>query len=109
MQNSEIYIILAIFMGFLATFGGRLLPLLIFGKQSSHQALGYIQKNMPLIIMVVLVFYTLFGLDFSRFESSTLSLISCVLTLLIQICFKNALFSIFTGTCFYILALRFIV
>lgn len=105
-MKHEIYIILAIFMGFLATFGARLLPLLIFRKQSTSGSLRFIQHNMPLVIMVVLVFYTLFGVDFRHFESSGMALAACVLTLCLQIIFKNALLSIFCGTCFYAAALR---
>ena len=105
MSNSNVA--LYVFIGFLATFGARLLPYLLFRSKKEGQRLEFIQKNMPLVIMVVLVFYTLFGLDFSTFESTLVGLGACALVLLLQIFFKNALLSMFAGVCFYMLLLRF--
>lgn len=106
MSNS--YVILAIFMGFLATFGGRLLPYLIFRKKSEGRNLAFIQRNMPLVIMVVLVFYTLLSIDFSDTSKALSALMACFSTLILQICFKNALLSMFSGTCLYMILLRLI-
>lgn len=104
MSNS--YVILAIFMGFLATFGGRLLPYLIFRKKSEGRNLAFIQRNMPLVIMVVLVFYTLLSIDFNDTSRALSALTACFSTLILQICFKNALVSMFSGTCLYMILLR---
>lgn len=104
MSNS--YVFLAIFMGFLATFGGRLLPYLIFRKKSEGRNLAFIQRNMPLVIMVVLVFYTLLSIDFSDTSKALSALVACFSTLFMQICFKNALVSMFCGTCLYMILLR---
>lgn len=104
MSNS--YIILAIFMGFLATFGGRILPYLIFHSKNEGKNLNNIQHNMPLVIMVVLVFYTFFSIDFTSNVKIMSAIIACVSTFLLQICFKNALVSMFVGTCLYMILVR---
>ena len=104
---SSSYIAGYVFVGFLATFGARLLPYLLFRSKNEGAKLAFIQKNMPLIIMVVLVFYTLFGLDFSSLRGTFVGLGACALVLGLQICFKNALLSMFAGTCFFMLASRF--
>lgn len=103
---SSSYIILAVFMGFLATFGGRILPYIIFSRKSEGKNLAFIQRNMPLVIMVVLVFYTFFSIDFTSGAKMMSAIIACISTLLLQICFKNALMSMFVGTCLYMILLR---
>lgn len=103
---SSSYIVLAVFMGFLATFGGRLLPYLIFRKKSEGRNLAFIQRNMPLVIMVVLVFYTLLSIDFNDTSKALSAVIACISTLVLQICFKNALVSMFCGVCLYMVLLR---
>ncbi|TQR60242.1 branched-chain amino acid transporter permease [Campylobacter troglodytis] len=100
---------LYVLMGFLATFTPRIAPYLLFRKERQGKNLSFIQKNMPLLIMVVLVFYTLFGLDFSTVRGGFSGLLACFLVLLMQLLFKNALLSIFLGTCFYMFLLRFFV
>lgn len=104
MSNS--YVVLVIFMGFLATFGGRILPYILFRRKSEGKNLAFIQRNMPLVIMVVLVFYTLFGIDLSDTSKALSAAIACISTLTLQICFKNALVSMFSGTCLYMILLR---
>lgn len=99
------YFILAVFMGFLATYGARILPFLLFKRKKEAQ-LELIQKNMPLMIMVILVFYTLFGLDFSTPLSSLCALLACALALILQMLFKSALLSILLSTLFYMLISR---
>lgn len=99
----DFYVILAIFMGFLATFGGRILPFLLFRSKSEGKNLAQIQQNMPLMIMVILVFYTLFSLDFSSLSKTFIAVIACISTFALQICFKNAILSIFVGTILYMI------
>lgn len=82
MQN-ENYILLAIFMGFLATFLSRITPLIFFKKEPSSTII-YIQKNMPLAIMIILVFYTLFSFDLSNFSSVLAVILACFFTLFLQ-------------------------
>lgn len=105
---SDFYIILAIFMGFLATFGGRILPFLLFASKSEGKHLTHIQRNMPLVIMVVLVFYTLFSLDFSSFSKIIIAVIAYISTFIVQIIFKNAILSIFVGTFLYMILWHFV-
>lgn len=102
-----LYVILAIFMGFLANYGARFLPFLLFKNKKQDLNLLFLQKNMPLVIMVILVFYTLFALDFTSLKTALMALASCAFVLILQLYFKNALLSIFAGVLFYMLILRF--
>lgn len=102
------YILATIFMGFLATFLSRILPLLLFKKEPS-KALLYIQKNMPLAIMVILVFYTFFSFDLARLGILSALILACFLTLFLQVLFKNAILSIVLSTLAYMGLLRILV
>lgn len=100
--------ILIIFIAFLATYSSRLLPFLLFNKKSESKKLLFIQHNMPLAIMVILVFYTFYSYDLSSFENIFSLFLSCVFVLFLHIVFKSALFSIVFGILFYMLCLRII-
>lgn len=103
------YVALCVFMGFLATYGSRILPLLLFKKASrKNETLAFIQKNMPLMIMVILVFYTLFNYDLSNFKILCNIIFSSFLALLLQVIFKNSLLSIFTSVASFMLISHFL-
>lgn len=102
------YFILCVFMGFLATYGSRILPFFLFKKsRENSQTLSFIQKNMPLMIMVILVFYTLFSYDFSNSKILYSFIFCSFLALILQIISKNALLSIFISVIVYMIFLRF--
>ncbi|TQR33005.1 branched-chain amino acid ABC transporter [Campylobacter sp. MIT 99-7217] len=97
----EKYFFLALLMGYIATYGARILPFLLFKHKQEGENLVFIQKNMPLVIMVILVFYTFFIYDFSHTQTLVFVLVSCIFTLVLQLCFKSALISISLGIIFY--------
>lgn len=93
-------------MGFLATYGARILPYILFHSHKENPILSFIQKNMPLMIMVVLVFYTFFTFDFTDPKIAICALGCCVLALILQVLFKNALVSMFISTIVYMTITR---
>ena len=105
----EIYFLTALFMGFLATYGARVLPLILFKDKKHNENLAFIQKNMPLVIMVVLVFYTFFLYDFSNLKVLFCVLISCVFTFVLEFLFKSAFLSILFGIIFYMSLIKFFI
>ena len=105
-MSEDLYILAAICMGFLATYGARFLPYALFGRKKEGQGLLFIQQNMPLIIMLTLVFYTFFALNWSSFNHIVINLAACALVLVLQILFKNELLSIFCGVALYMGLLR---
>lgn len=100
--------VLIVFISFLATYGARLLPFLLLKKKSEAKNLLFIQKNMPLAIMVILVFYTFYSYDLSGFENIFALFASCIFVLFLHIIFKSALLSIVIGILFYMLCIRII-
>ncbi|HJE66623.1 MAG TPA: AzlD domain-containing protein [Campylobacter avium] len=103
MQDS---FILALFVGFLATYSSRLLPFLLFKSKVEGKNLLILQKNMPLAIMIILVFYTFYTYEISNLKELFILLVSCAFVLFLHIKFKSALLSIVLGILLYMLLLR---
>ena len=53
------YIIGGIVIAALATYATRIIPFLVFRQREPSPLIRYIEHNMPLMIMVILVFYAL--------------------------------------------------
>ena len=53
------YIIGSIIVATLATYATRIIPFLLFRTREPSPLIKYIELNMPLMIMVILVFYAL--------------------------------------------------
>lgn len=79
----------------------KLLAYFLFNKNNEN--LEFLQKHMPLLIMVVLVFYLYKDLEYAKLSSLSY-VIAGFSALIIQILFKKSYFSIITATIiFYIL------
>ncbi|HED8510953.1 TPA: AzlD domain-containing protein [Campylobacter upsaliensis] len=102
----ENYILMMIFAAFLGTYLSRVLSYALFKHKKESQNLLFIQKNMPLLIIIILFFYTFYGVDFMRFPYGLDMILACVFVLLFHLKFKNALLSIILGTIFYMICLR---
>lgn len=61
---------------------------------------------MPLIIIIVLFFYTFYEVDFTQSPYGMNMILACIFVFLLHFKFKNALISIVLGTIFYIFILR---
>lgn len=99
MSNS--YIIFAIIIATLATFLTRALPFLVFKKRKPSAWVFFVEKNMPLMIMVILIFYSIKDVDFSHFPYGGAEISSLILAAILHISLKNVLLSIFVSTAFY--------
>jgi branched-subunit amino acid transport protein AzlD len=105
MQTS--YILLAILVAALATFATRVLPFLLFDKkQKPSKLLELFEKNMPLMIMVVLVFYALKDTNFNGYPYGISEIIGILTASVLHIKFKNALLSIIGATAVYMLLVQ---
>ncbi|MBS4236067.1 branched-chain amino acid transporter permease [Campylobacter vulpis] len=102
----EKYILMMIFAAFLGTYLSRVLPYVFFKHKKESQNLLFIQKNMPLLIIIVLFFYTFYGVDFTHSPYGLDMILACVFVFLFHLKFKNALLSIILGTIFYMICLR---
>jgi branched-subunit amino acid transport protein AzlD len=103
------YILLAILTATLATFATRVLPFLLFNKkQKPSELLQLFEKNMPLMIMVILVFYTVKDTAFGVYPYGASEILGILGAVILHLKFKNALLSIISATCIYMIALRVI-
>lgn len=100
------YILTMIFVAFLGTYLTRVLAYWFFKSKKPSENLSFIQKNMPLLIIVILFFYTFYGVNFFKKPYGLDILLSCILVFLLHLKFKNALLSIVLGTIFYMLFSR---
>ena len=77
-------------------------------KESSEQFLLF-EKVMPLMIMIILVFYTLKDIEFTEFPFGISEIIAVLLTIFIHLKYKNIFLSIFLSTFFYMILVQFVV
>lgn len=99
MSNS--YVILAIIVAALATFLTRALPFIIFKKKKPSEWVFFVEKNMPLMIMIILIFYSIKDVDFWHFPYGRAEISSLILAAILHLSLKNVLLSIFVSTAFY--------
>lgn len=102
----DMKILILIFAGFLGTYLTRILAYVLFKNKKPGYYFSFIQKNMPLIIIVILFFYTFYGVDFTHFPYGLNLILACIFVFLLHIKFKNMLLSVILGTIFYMLLLR---
>lgn len=102
----DVKILTLIFAGFLGTYLTRVLAYALFKNKKPSSHFSFIQKNMPLIIIVILFFYTFYGVDFTKFPYGLHIILACVFVFLIHSKFKSMLLSVILGTIFYMLILR---
>jgi branched-subunit amino acid transport protein AzlD len=103
-MNADIYIVLAILSAAAATFATRAAPFLLFGKTfEKNRFLEFLRKNMPIMIMVTLVFYSIKDVKFTQYSYGIAELIGIFSALLLHIKFKNALLSIISATIIYMI------
>ena len=107
MSDFEIFLLIVVAM--IATMLTRFLPFVVFRKsKNSSEILLLFQKAMPLAIMVILVFYTLKGVDFSKLPFGLAEILAISLTIFLHLRFKNVLLSIILSTIFYMFLVQIV-
>jgi len=79
----------------------RALPFLFFGKTNPPAFILFIEKSFPPIMMTILVFYSLKGIDVSTAPFGLYEISATAVTIILHLWFKNYLLSIFGSTVFY--------
>jgi len=103
---SDTYIVLAIIIAALATYATRILPFLFFAKAQPGPLMRHIEFFMPMMIMVILVFYAIKDVPFGEHPYGIPELIGIVVAFLMHAWRKNALFSIITATVTYMVLVQ---
>ena len=99
MQDS--YLISGIIIAAFATYLTRALPFIFFARRKPSPLIRYIEWNMPLMIMVILVFYALKDVKWEQPPYGLAEIIGVLTAIFVHIKFNNALLSIIISTVIY--------
>ncbi len=84
----------------------RLLPFLFFKKKEPPALLTYLERNLPPLIMLLLVIYCLRDVKWLSMPYGMPEIFAIGVVTTLHLWKKNALLSIFIGTLVYMLVLR---
>ncbi len=104
MQNS--YLIAGIIVATIATYMTRVTPFVFFAKRKPSPLIRYIEWNMPLMIMVILVFYALRDVKWEQYPFGIAEITGVIVAILIHVKFNNALLSIIISTAMYMFLIQ---
>jgi branched-subunit amino acid transport protein AzlD len=104
MQNS--YLISGIVVAVFATYLTRVIPFLFFRKRKPSPLIRYIEWNMPLMIMVILVFYALKDVKWETYPYGIAEITGVAVAILVHVRFGNALLSIILATLTYMFLIQ---
>ena len=100
------YLIGSIIIAAFATYATRVIPFLLFRTREPSALIKYIEFNMPLMIMVILVFYALKDVKWEIYPYGLAEIIGVSVAIFLHIKFKNALLSIFVATLTYMVLMQ---
>ncbi|MDR0996506.1 MAG: AzlD domain-containing protein [Zoogloeaceae bacterium] len=101
-MNENLYLAAVIAVSAIATFLTRSLPFYLFDKRDEpHPLLDFLRHNMPLMIMVVLVFYAIRDTEFFKYPYGLPEWIGIATAFGLHRIFKNALVSVIASTALY--------
>lgn len=103
---NDTYLVIAIFVATLATFATRLIPFLFYAKKEPGETIKYIELYMPMMIMVILVFYAVRNVVFTEYPYGAPELIGIIVAGSLHLKFKNALFSVIVSTIIYMILIQ---
>jgi len=95
------YLISGIIIAAIATYLTRVIPFVFFAKREPSPLIRYIEWNMPLMIMVILVFYALKDVKWNEYPFGMAEIIGVLIAIFIHVKFNNALLSIIISTMTY--------
>lgn len=91
----------------LATFATRALPFLFFGSKEPPAMLSVIEKNLPPMILLLLVIYCLKDVQWLTVPYGIPELFTVGVVAGLHFWKRNAMLSIFTGTALYMVLVQF--
>ena len=103
------YIVAGIIVASVMTYITRAIPFLFFRKKEPSDTIKYIEWNMPVMIMVILIFYALKDVSWGVYPYGISEIIGIVIAGSLHIKYKNALLSISVATAVYMFLVQKIV
>jgi len=105
---SEMYLIQGIALAALATYVTRILPFVFFAKREPGPLVRLIEKHMPVMIMVILVFYAIRDVPFGVYPYGVPELLGIMIAGAMHMRFNNALMSIVVATGLYMVLVQYV-
>lgn len=103
---SDGFIISAIIIASLATYATRILPFIFFAKRKPGPLVQHIEFFMPMMIMVILVFYAIKDVPFGEYPYGIPEIIGIIVAFIMHGWRKNALLSIIAATLAYMILIQ---
>ncbi len=100
------YLIAGIVIAAILTYVTRITPFIFFRKKEPSAIIKYIEWNMPVMIMVILVFYALKDVTWGVYPYGIGEMIGILIAGALHVKYKNALLSIFVATLFYMILIQ---
>lgn len=100
------YLVSAILIASILTYITRITPFLFFRNKEPSAMIKYLEWNMPVMIMVILVFYALKDVKWDIYPYGIAEMIGVLIASFVHVKFKNALFSIFSATIVYMILIQ---
>lgn len=91
----------------LVTFATRALPFICFGSREPPAMLSVVEKNLPPMILLLLVVYCLKDVQWLAAPYGVPELFTTCIVAGLHLWKRNAMLSIFTGTALYMLLVQF--
>jgi branched-subunit amino acid transport protein AzlD len=100
------YLIAGIVIASILTYITRIIPFIFFRKKEPSAIIKYIEWNMPVMIMVILVFYALKDVAWDIYPYGIAEMVGIAIAGSLHVKYKNALLSIFVATVTYMFLIQ---
>ena len=91
----------------IATFITRALPFVLFKSAQPPELLSTIEKELPPMILLLLVFYCLKDTQWFQFPYGVPELFTIIVIIVMHAWKRNVMLSILAGTCLYMLLVQY--
>jgi len=100
------YLIAGIIIAAVMTYMTRVIPFIFFRKKEPSVIIKYIEWNMPVMIMVILIFYALKDVNWEVYPYGVAEMVGIITAGVLHVKYKNALLSIFVATVAYMVLIQ---
>lgn len=103
---ADSYLLGGIIIAAVMTYITRVIPFVFFRKREPSPLVRYIEWNMPVMIMVILVFYALKDVRWEIYPYGLAEIVGIAITIFSYLKYKSPLLSIFLATIVYMVLIQ---
>ncbi|AGB50127.1 putative branched-chain amino acid permease [Methanomethylovorans hollandica DSM 15978] len=107
MTNETLYLLAVITVVAIATFITRILPFILFNSKEPPGSMSMIERNLPPMILLLLVFYCLKDVQWFQSPYGSPEIFAIAVVTVLHVWKRNAMLSIFIGTGLYMLLIQY--